>query len=235
MGVLLIRRYDLGGEMLKVTQYPQVAELLTPHFNVSIEGYSLVLEPISVREINERYLSWLNNPQINQFLEVRAKKQTIEDIYQFINQLRSKKGCECFAVFTKESKLHIGNIAVSRNNPNDQAVAYYGILIGDQNASMLGLGAEASILILEFLFNTQNVRRVHGGALALNKKSWQLLEKLGFKREGTLRKAVVLSSGHIDDSYLYAILKEEWLKERSQFAFILDQYRVVKKNGNQNE
>lgn len=43
-----------------------------------------------------------------------------------------------------------------------------------------------------------------------NKASQRILEKAGFKKEGTLRKALWTGRGKWTDGYLYSILKEEW-------------------------
>jgi hypothetical protein len=46
-----------------------------------------------------------------------------------------------------------------------------------------------------------------------NKASQRVLEKTGFKREGTIRKAGFVR-GHWQDDYLYSIIREEWKQPR---------------------
>ena len=61
--------------------------LLPPNYNVILEGYSIIMRPIEINDIGEEYVSWLNNPEINEFLEVSSqKKQTIKDIIQYVNK-----------------------------------------------------------------------------------------------------------------------------------------------------
>ena len=50
-----------------------------------IRGHRITLRPITENEINSSYLTWLNDPEINKYLEVRYKKQTIPDIYNYVN------------------------------------------------------------------------------------------------------------------------------------------------------
>src|SRR3989338_9138816 len=102
--------------------------LLEPNVNVVIEGRSISLATISEDDINERYLSWLNEKETNQFLEVRYRKQTEEDIYRYINILRSQEGCELFGIYMKKSREHVGNISVVSFNVNNQGNVSYGIL-----------------------------------------------------------------------------------------------------------
>jgi ribosomal-protein-alanine N-acetyltransferase len=46
-----------------------------------------------------------------------------------------------------------------------------------------------------------------------NLASQKVLEKAGFKKEGTLRKWSFLR-GEVRDGYLYSILREEWKEPR---------------------
>ena len=192
----------------------------TPNVDVIIEGRMVVLRPLSEKEANERYVSWLNDPQINQYLETRHKTQTLADVYNYINRLRLSPGCEIFGVFSKKNDAHVGNVAVVQYNSNNQGVASYGIIIGEQHALIAGFGAEAEALIVDFLFKQPEIRKVKAGCYVDNYKSWQLIESLGFKREGILREEAVLSSSKVCDIYVYGILKQEWLEQRSKILLL---------------
>ena len=66
------------------------------------------MRPIEINDIGEEYVSWLNNPEINKFLEVSSqKKQTIKDIIQYVNKRRSD-GTEVFGIITKYNKKFVG-------------------------------------------------------------------------------------------------------------------------------
>ena len=202
--------------------------LRPPNVNVTLEGRNIVMRPISQQEISKRYLDWLADPEVVRFLdEVRHKKMTAENIIEYINGLRSRPGCELFAVFTKKDQVHIGNIGVPIYNPHHQGYSGYGILIGDENARALGLGGEASVMMVEFLFRDPKIRRIYAYIYALNEKAWKTVELLGFQREGTLRRHVVLSSGEICDLFVYGILTEEWRKSRQKFSYLLNSMKIL--------
>src|SRR3989338_5631358 len=177
-------------------------KILSPNINTIIDGHLITLKPISIKESNENYVSWLNDNQINQFLEVRNNQQTIEDIANYVNGLRSRSGCELFAIFTKQDNRHVGNIAISNFNLNSN-YAEYGLLIGNIQLHKSGLAAEATILLLEYLFQYVNVHKVIAHSTADNQPASKLIEHLGFTQEGTLRKQFILSSGKIVDVYCY--------------------------------
>ena len=194
---------------------------------VTIHGRHVTLQPISENEINERYLSWLNDPEVNQFLETRYVTPSKETIRDYINGLRSKPGCELFGIFTKKEKIHVGNLSISQYNPSNQGLASYGQMIGEGRARALGVGGEVSALIVEFLFRDPQIHRVWGAALASNVNAWRTSEFLEFRREGTLRNHAVLSDGTRCDVYQYGILREEWPDAREKVAGILKSMQIV--------
>lgn len=196
-------------------------KLLPPQRADIIEGRSVVIKPISENEINDRYLGWLNDPVINQFLEIRHSRQTVISTINYINYLRSRPGCEMFGIFTKKELVHIGNISIKQYNPNQQRYVEFGIGIGDLKAQQLGMGGQALILLMDYLFSDSNIIRVEGGSIAENHRSCKTLEFLGLKREGIWRNRSILSSGKITDVYLYGMLRQEWVERRKMFAAIL--------------
>ena len=72
-----------------------------------------------------------------------------------------------------------------------------------------GYGAEAVQLIVDYLFLSRNIGRIQATTIVENKASQRVLEKVGFKREGTCRNSSFIR-GTWTDCYLYSILREEW-------------------------
>ena len=181
-------------------------KLLKPNFNYIIKGRFFVLKPISIKEINKQYVDWLNNSEINKYLEVRHKKQTVKDIYEYVNSQRKSNG-EVFGVFSRENKF-VGTVALNLDLNN--SVGMFGLMIGDLGVQRIGAGTEATILCLEFGFGQAKIRRIEGGIIDGNLRAASNLENLGFKKEGTHRGKYILSNGEIKDGFIYGILKNEW-------------------------
>ena len=76
-----------------------------------------------------------------------------------------------------------------------------------------GLGREAAELILDFGFNTLRLKRIWAKVVRLNKRSKNLLKKIGFRYEGRLRKNTFRNGKYMDD-LRFALLKEEWQKPK---------------------
>ena len=215
------KRYDLWRQ--------SKTALLPANLKITIEGKMVVMKPISHNEINSRYISWLNDPQVTEFLDAGFMRHSKRDVLNYINALRKKEGCELFAIFSKNKSVHIGNVSIIDYNPNNQGYATYGIIIGDPEARLLGLGAEVSVLIIEYLFSNRAIRRIKEAAFSDNQKSCKTFEALGFKREGVLREHVVLNSGKINDLYIYGMLREEWRKNYDRVKNILKFVKIREK------
>ena len=197
-------------------------KLLPVSVNKKFEGKYLIIKPITHNELNDRYLSWINNGEINRHLEVRYKKQNIRSLINYINYLRKKDNCELFAVFTRENLEHIGNCTITSYNFNGQGCVDFGIMIGNNDAKKMGLGAEIHIILLEYFFSDPEIFRMNAGVYSENTKSWKTLESLGYIREGVRRKNILLANGKRSDTYWYGILREEWLLRRKKFKIITD-------------
>ena len=72
-----------------------------------------------------------------------------------------------------------------------------------------GYGAEATQLIVDYLFLSKNIGRIQAHTNANNKTAQGVLEKTGFKAEGTIRK-LMLVRGVWSNCALLSILREEW-------------------------
>jgi ribosomal-protein-alanine N-acetyltransferase len=72
-----------------------------------------------------------------------------------------------------------------------------------------GYGAEATQLMVDYLFLSKNIVRIQTGTNVRNKAAQKTLKKVGFHIEGTMRKSQLVR-GVWNDSYLLSILREEW-------------------------
>ena len=76
-----------------------------------------------------------------------------------------------------------------------------------------GYCSEAVKIMVDYLFLSQDTMRIQATTDAGNLASQKVLERVGFKREGTLRKCGFLR-GEWRDDILHSILREEWKEPR---------------------
>jgi RimJ/RimL family protein N-acetyltransferase len=202
-------------------------DLLPQNLNSVIYGRMIYLAPITVNELSNSYLSWLNNPKINRFLEVSKNPPVnVNELVEYINNVRLNPLCEVFAIFDIRRNVHVGNIALTHNNI-ETGVATHGTLVGDELARKMGTGAEASILLNEFIFNYSHVNKIQEGFIAGNIDAKRVLTSMGFSYKKVLHDASQLADGSYQDIYIYEILRHEWEKFKEKMTPLLDFYNVV--------
>ena len=72
-----------------------------------------------------------------------------------------------------------------------------------------GYGTEATQLMVDYLFLSKDIVRIIATTHTKNVISQKVLEKVGFKREGTMRKCY-FNRGEWTDMFIFSILREEW-------------------------
>jgi ribosomal-protein-alanine N-acetyltransferase len=82
-------------------------------------------------------------------------------------------------------------------------------VLGDTAARGKGYGSEAVGLLVNFLFERQEIGRVGATCDVENIASAKLVEKLGFQREGTLRSAL-FHHARWHDVAVYGVTRAQW-------------------------
>lgn len=102
----------------------------------------------------------------------------------------------------------IGVVGLCHWSPRDRTaeVSFY---IGDMMARGHGYATKALRLLHEWGFGELGLERTWAESYADNEVSIKTLEKLGYKREGVLRKHV-FRNGERVDSIMFGLLREEW-------------------------
>jgi len=175
-----------------------------------LQGKEFALRFLEADDLNEDYLGWLRDPEVNRFLEVRYNPPTKETAIEHLNTYDQKMRF-FWGIYAIEDDRFIGTITLSKNPYEDSAT--YGYLIGNRKYWGTSAASEAIALSREYAFEELGLRRVGGGANEKNIGSLFNFKKLGFVHEGTQRQIEVIE-GVITDSYTFGILKHEWEERR---------------------
>lgn len=172
-------------------------------------GPNLCLRLVTQDDCTPKYLSWLQDPRINQYLETRWQAQTIESIRAFIEGIRSKDDSYLFAIIDRTGMNHIGNIKIGPIHPIHRYadVSYF---IGDPSAWGKGFGTEAVILATRLAFDRLKIHRCQAGLYEGNIGSRRILEKAGYQLEGRFKKQLTTDGTHWEDHLWYGICAEDW-------------------------
>lgn len=174
--------------------------------NHKIIGNELFLRQIEESDCTERYLEWLNDPLINQFLETRWEKQDISKIKQFVNNMISSKNCFLFAIIENSSMKHIGNIKIGPVNQFHKFadISYF---IGERDVWGYGYGTQAVKLLTEYSFNYLGLETILASVYQSNIASQRVLEKAGYSLQGRILNQLLNSNGDKEDHFYYSINK----------------------------
>ena len=102
-----------------------------------IDADRLYLRPLTDADCTPEYLSWLQDPEINQYLENRHTPQTLESIKEFVANVNARDDEHLFGMFLKNGDRHIGNIKVGPVG-HAHPLADVSLLIGALNGASGG-------------------------------------------------------------------------------------------------
>lgn len=148
---------------------------------VAIETDNLILKPMQIEFATEKYCAWLNDKDVNKYLEI-FEEQTIDNLKKYVeNAVKSK--LYFWAICLKNGNKHIGNIKIDPINIYHQ-FGEYGILMGDKDEWGKGYAKEASIAVINFCFSNLKLRKICLGVVVDNTSAFELYKKIGFEQEG---------------------------------------------------
>jgi len=176
-----------------------------------IIGEQIYLRPLQRDDLNERYLTWLNDPEINRYLETGIFPSTQEDLEHFYERVMGSPNAVMLAIIEKSSDRHIGNIKLEPIHWVHRW-ATLGILIGEKDCWGKGYGVEAVRLMVKYAFERLNLQKVDLGVIADNIRAVKAYEKVGFIVEGRLKRHVFLDGKYVDVLKM-AIFRENFISQ----------------------
>jgi RimJ/RimL family protein N-acetyltransferase len=172
---------------------------------------------INLRVREREDIDWLtecfNNLNYSgEYDSVTPQKSRAERLKDFDNpsQLSVLTEARRFMIEKKDG-TKIGTIAHWLVLPNGWMEIGYQI-IPDHRGK--GYGTEAAQLMVDHLFLSRDISRIQAITNTKNTASQRILEEIGFKREGTIRKSGYIR-GAWANAYLYSILREEWKEPKT--------------------
>jgi RimJ/RimL family protein N-acetyltransferase len=175
----------------------------------SIESPRLTLRRFADADL-EPFLAYLNDPLVARYQSWES--YTEEQARAVIEQQKNRSPGEpaqwfTFALELKETGALVGHVALRMTEDRQAEIgftmarAFHG----------KGLACEAATRVLDYAFTELNLHRVTAVTDCENEKSAALLERLGMRREGHFIQNIWFK-GRWGSEYLYAVLRDEWLK-----------------------
>ncbi len=176
--------------------------------NPFLTGEKIYLSPITKEDISDEYIGWLNDKEVCRDNSHATFPNNRTRAMEYVENAQQSKTDLVFTIRWKENDRHIGNAALIRIDPVYRCADIV-ILIGNKDFWGRGVGTECYRLLIDHGFRQLNLNRMASGLTSRNKAMIKICEKVGMRKEGTLREAM-FKDGQYLDVELYAILRGEF-------------------------
>jgi len=173
----------------------------------TLETEKLILRPFEEKDLQD-FHAYSKNPEVGPnagWPPHETMAQTKEVLIRFMAE------DSVWAMEEKASGKVIGSVGLHRDERRDRsdAIRMIGYALGK---SWWGKGymTEAVRRVLKYLFEETRLELVTVYHFTKNQRSQRVIEKCGFRYEGTLRMASKLYDGQVLDDKCYSMTKEEY-------------------------
>lgn len=151
-----------------------------------------------------------SDPELSPYLYWEPHQRP-EDTYAYLESLEAKEGM--FVIEYEGKAAGVIGLQIDWPNRTGETETWVGRPYWGS-----GINTEAKVVLFDFAFGPPELKRIQSIVHTGNVRSWRALEKLGFKREGLLRRYRWIR-GEPWDLYMYSLLPEEWLSARPDIRY----------------
>jgi RimJ/RimL family protein N-acetyltransferase len=150
------------------------------------------------------FAEWANNPEVlGEYFPLLQRSRTEMEKALENNPFEPK-----IFIIKKKDGTEIGFIShIHMLHPMGKLLEIGYVIIPSERGK--GYCTEAVKIMTDYLFLSKDIVRIQAHTDRRNVASQKVLEKVGFKKEGIVRKSVFIR-GEWRDWLLYSILREEW-------------------------
>ena len=150
-------------------------EILTDRF---------VLRPLTLDDVTERYLRWLEKDSTKRYIMNVENIGNLNQLRDYVSDKIARDDVFFWGVFLKYTFLHIGNI---KYDPVDSSKGYavMGILIGDPKWIGNGVAPEVIRASANWLFENKCINQIVLGVDQSNLPAISAYKKVGFEKKRT--------------------------------------------------
>ena len=172
-----------------------------------IETPRLRIVPFSDSHLTDRYVGWLNDPEVTRYSEQRHISHDRASCRAYVDAMRQSANFLCAIELPGQPGYeHVGNISVSVDTANQ--LADIAILIGEQSVWGQGVGLGAWSAMVDALLMREGFRKVTGGTVAPNRAMVRIMRQAGMQPDGR-RPAHHLINGAAEDVLHFAAFSDE--------------------------
>ena len=164
------------------------------------------IRPTRVGDATSEYVSWLSDPEVNCFLEVRHDPPDLDRLKLWIKVSESDDSRENFLV--EDGGVPIGTASLI-NIDRINGTFGTGWMIGDKNYWGGTTSLQIMALLFEAGFGYSNMRKCFGRVYASHVKARMANRSIGMSEEARLEASHILD-GNPEDTIIVTITRETW-------------------------
>jgi len=153
------------------------------------------LEFLDLDDVTDTYVGWLNDPEVNQYLEARFQVHTPQSMCDYVRTIQGNPNIYFFKIINPQGQ-HIGNIKLDVNRPHLRGEI--SLLIGEKDQWGKGYATRAICLVRDFAFSSLGLRKLTAGCYSVNPASGRAFEKSGFLREAIFQRHYLCYNTAVD-------------------------------------
>jgi RimJ/RimL family protein N-acetyltransferase len=175
-----------------------------------LEGTLVYLRPVRPDDASGNYSRWMNDPQVNQFLEARFQRASPTDLEAYIGRFQNDPGNVFLAVVARGTDVHVGNVKLGPIDRNHGS-ADMGLLIGEPAYWGRGIATEVIQLVARYAFDELQLHKVTASCYSTNRGAIKAFEKAGFAHEGSRREQFKSGGKYVDQVMLGLVGPSVWI------------------------
>ncbi len=182
---------------------------------LKIEGERIYLRDHLNTDLNN-YHKWRSDEEIMRY-SLLPRSLSLDDSFVYLaydvkSAIRTDRKYFFLAIVLKPNDIYIGDAGFILDKVNENGgVVEIGYFVYKEYWNK-GYGTEATILIIDYIFENFNVHKIIANCDARNLSSEKVMIKAGMIKEGYFKKERFLN-GEWTDNIKYCLLKEDWLKK----------------------
>jgi RimJ/RimL family protein N-acetyltransferase len=177
--------------------------------DIKIIGDKIRLRPLKKEDLSNR-VRWFNDPDINKTLFLEENLQ-LDKTLEWFDRVKNDDSRMDFAIDSMDGEP-IGVAGLANINRTHRTAECY-CIIGQRKFWGKGIGTEAHRIMFEWAFDKLGIEKIWADINPENIAILKVVERLGFKSEGLLRKDRIIGGRRVDVLRI-GLLREEFKKQK---------------------
>lgn len=175
---------------------------------MNLIGKKVILRPIEQDDL-EMLRELTNDPEFEKMIVGWSFPISKKDQFEWFSNIKNNLSRLRYIIETKDDGA-VGMIGLRDIDWKNGSAYGLGMRIARKEIRTHGLATDAWMTLMKYAFEELRLNRINGSALAYNKASLRVCEKVGFKIEGTQRQAVY-KNGEFVDVVILGCLKSDYV------------------------